>query len=72
VATNDVGIIQTPDRGPIVVAAYLVESPAPVEAQEAVLTDVGRIVAEGLWRIGRHSLISRGHHRIFGVRISRR
>jgi beta-lactamase class A len=48
VATNDVGVIWTPDRGPIVVAAYLGESPAPVEAQEAVLADVGRIVAEGL------------------------
>jgi beta-lactamase class A len=47
VATNDIGVIWPPDRGAIVVAAYLGESSAPVEAQEAVLADVGRIVAEG-------------------------
>jgi beta-lactamase class A len=48
VATNDIGVIWPPDRGPIVVAAYLGESPASVEAQEAVLADVGRIVTEVL------------------------
>jgi beta-lactamase class A len=47
VATNDIGIIWPPDRDPIVVAAYLGESPIPIEAQEATLADVGRIVAGG-------------------------
>jgi len=46
VATNDIGVIWPPDRGPIVVAAYVAESSAPIEVQEAVLADVGRIVAE--------------------------
>jgi beta-lactamase class A len=44
VATNDVAVIWPPGRGPIVVAAYLGESPAPVEAQEGVLANVARIV----------------------------
>jgi beta-lactamase class A len=48
VATNDVAVIWPPGRGPIVVAAYLGESPAPVEAQETVLADVARIVAEAI------------------------
>jgi beta-lactamase class A len=48
VATNDVGVIWPPDRAPIVVAAYLAGSPTPVEAQEAVLADVARIVAAGI------------------------
>jgi beta-lactamase class A len=47
VATNDIGVIWPPDRGPIVVAAYLAGSSAPVEAQEAILADVARIAAGG-------------------------
>lgn len=47
VATKDIGVIWPPDRGPIIVAAYHAESPASIEAQEAVLADVSRIVAEG-------------------------
>jgi len=45
-ATNDIGVIWPPHRGPIVVAAYLGNSPAPVAAQEAVLADVARLLAE--------------------------
>jgi beta-lactamase class A len=48
VATNDVGVIWPPGRSPLVVAAYLGESPAPLDEQEAVLADVGRILAEKL------------------------
>jgi beta-lactamase class A len=48
VATNDIGVIWPPDHGPIVVAAYLAGSPAPAEAQEAILADVARIAAAGI------------------------
>jgi beta-lactamase class A len=48
VATNDVGVIWPPDRGPLVVAAYLGQSPLPLDEQEAVLADVARILADGL------------------------
>lgn len=45
-STNDIGVIWPPHRDPIVVAAYLGESPASIKAQEGVLADVARIVAE--------------------------
>jgi beta-lactamase class A len=48
IATNDVGIIWPPGRDPIVVAAYLAGASTPVETQEAILADVGRIVATNL------------------------
>jgi beta-lactamase class A len=44
-ATNDLAIIWPPARPPIIVAAYLAESPAPADQREAVLAEVGRIVA---------------------------
>jgi beta-lactamase class A len=46
ISTNDIGVIWPPDRNPIVVAAYLGEAPGSVKAQEAILADVARIVAE--------------------------
>ena len=46
IATNDIGIIWPPGRAPVVVAAYLAEAPTPVATQEAILSDIGRIVAE--------------------------
>jgi beta-lactamase class A len=46
IATNDVGVIWPSDRDPIVVAAYLANAPGPVQAQERVLADVARIIAE--------------------------
>ena len=48
VATNDIGFTWPPARGPIVIAAYLGESMARVDAQEAALAEVGRIVAAEL------------------------
>lgn len=48
VSTNDIGVIWPPDSGPIVVAAFLGSSPAPVAAQEAVLADVAGLVAGAL------------------------
>jgi beta-lactamase class A len=44
--TNDVGIVWPPDRAPILVAGYFTGSPAPQAEREAVLCEVGRIVAE--------------------------
>ncbi|KIU47633.1 MULTISPECIES: class A beta-lactamase [Bradyrhizobium] len=46
IATNDVGVIWPPGRAPIVVAAYLADAPTPVATQEAILAEIGRIVAE--------------------------
>jgi beta-lactamase class A len=43
-ATNDVAIAWPPGRPPVLIAAYLVESDAPVEVRNAALADVGRIV----------------------------
>ncbi len=44
-ATNDIAIIWPPDRQPIIAAVYFAESPAPVEARNAVFADVARLVA---------------------------
>jgi beta-lactamase class A len=44
-ATNDLAIVWPPARRPIIVAAYFAESPAPADQREAVLAEVGRIVA---------------------------
>ena len=45
-ATNDIGVAWSPGRGPLIVAAYYAESDAPLPSSEAVLAEVGRIVAE--------------------------
>jgi beta-lactamase class A len=42
---NDIAILWPPKRAPILVSAYYTESPASRAAQNAVLADVGRIVA---------------------------
>lgn len=42
--TNDVGILWPPGRGPLLVAAYLTESEAPLTTRESVLADVARMV----------------------------
>lgn len=47
-ATNDVAVAWPPDRGPIVVSAYLAGASTPVPEQAAVLAEVGRIVAAWL------------------------
>ena len=46
-ATNDVAVAWPPDRGPIVVSAYLAGAPTPVRDQEAVLAEVARILHRG-------------------------
>ncbi|GGF02392.1 beta-lactamase [Aliidongia dinghuensis] len=46
ISTNDIGVIWPPHRDPLVVAAYLGEAPGSTKAQEGVLADVARIVAE--------------------------
>jgi beta-lactamase class A len=43
--TNDIAVIWPPGRGPIVATAYFAESPAADEARNAVLAEVGRLVA---------------------------
>ncbi len=43
--TNDIAIIWPPNRAPILVAAYLTGSKGGPEARNAVLAEVGRIVA---------------------------
>jgi beta-lactamase class A len=44
-ATNDVAILWPPDRAPVLVAAYYIDSKAPLDLREAVLAGVGRIAA---------------------------
>lgn len=44
--SNDIAILWPPDRAPILVAAYYTESPQSRDAQNAVLADVGRIIAK--------------------------
>jgi beta-lactamase class A len=46
ISTNDIGVIFSPGRDPIVVAAYLGEAPGSTTDQEAILADVARTVAE--------------------------
>jgi beta-lactamase class A len=46
ISTNDIGVIWPLDGDPIVLAAYLGEAPGSVKAQEGILADVARIVAE--------------------------
>jgi beta-lactamase class A len=45
-ATNDIGVAWPPGRGPLIIAAYYAESDAPLPSLEAVLAEVGRVVAE--------------------------
>jgi len=44
-STNDVAIAWPPDRRPVLVAAYLTETTADVDARNAALAAVGRAVA---------------------------
>ena len=44
-ATNDVAILWPPGRGPLLVSAYYSEADASQDQRNAVLADVGRIVA---------------------------
>lgn len=44
-ATNDIGVIWPPGRAPLVTVAYYAWSKAPDAEREAVLAEVGRIVA---------------------------
>lgn len=43
-STNDIAILRRPSGDPIVVAAYLTETTAPLAEREAVLAEVGRLV----------------------------
>lgn len=45
---NDVGIVWPPDRAPVLIAAYLAETTASREAQNAALADVGRAVTAAI------------------------
>jgi len=45
---NDVGIFWPPERAPLLIAAYLAETTASREAQNAALADVGRAVAAAI------------------------
>jgi beta-lactamase class A len=44
-ATNDIAVAWRPGRGPILVSAYYAEAPGSIDARNAVLAEVGRIVA---------------------------
>lgn len=46
ISTNDIGVIWPPDHEPIVVAAYLGNAPGSVKAQEGILADVAKTIAE--------------------------
>jgi beta-lactamase class A len=48
ITTNDIGVIWPPHRDPVVVAAYLAGASTPVPTQEAILADVGHVLAEGM------------------------
>lgn len=52
-ATNDVAIAWPPGRRPVLVAAYLRDSAAPIDARNAALADVGRAVAAWIERPSR-------------------
>ncbi|HEY0182524.1 MAG TPA: class A beta-lactamase [Rhodopila sp.] len=43
--TNDVAVIWPPGRAPLIAVAYLTQSPAPVDARNAALAQVGQIAA---------------------------
>jgi beta-lactamase class A len=45
--SNDIAVAWPPGRQPLVVVAYLAESPVSFEERDGVLAEVGRIVAEG-------------------------
>jgi beta-lactamase class A len=45
-AASDIAVIWPPGRAPIVVIAYLADSPAPLEAREKALADVAKLAAE--------------------------
>ncbi|WP_409929275.1 class A beta-lactamase [Bordetella genomosp. 13] len=55
ISTNDIGVIFPPGRDPVVVAAFLAEAPGTIEQQEAVLSEVARIVAEEILQGGKPS-----------------
>ena len=44
-STNDVAILMPPDRAPLIVAAYLTQTSAPMPQRNKALADVGRTVA---------------------------
>ena len=44
--TNDIAVIWPPGRGPLVVTVYFAELPAPTDARNAVIAEVGRLVAQ--------------------------
>jgi beta-lactamase class A len=46
--TNDVAILWPKDRPPILIAAYLTECPGPEAKRNAVLAEVGRLIADAL------------------------
>ncbi|MBC7832573.1 MAG: class A beta-lactamase [Hyphomicrobium sp.] len=44
-ATSDVAIVWPPERPPVIIAAYLVDTKAPLEERNRALADVGRAAA---------------------------
>lgn len=42
-ATNDAAVFRRPDRGPVIVTAFCVDSSAPLAVREAALSEVGRL-----------------------------
>jgi beta-lactamase class A len=47
-SNNDVGVLWSPGRAPILVSAYLTETAAPPEQRDAAIAAVGRAVAQAL------------------------
>jgi beta-lactamase class A len=47
-SANDIAIVWPPNRAPILIAAYLTETSAPVEQRNAVHADIARAVVKGM------------------------
>ena len=43
---NTIAIIRPPERAPIIAAVYLTDSPAPMDARNAVHQEIGALIAE--------------------------
>jgi beta-lactamase class A len=47
-ATNDVGVVTSRDRAPLIIGCFYTGSGAPLEAREAVLADVARAIVRSI------------------------
>ena len=45
-STNTIAILWPPERAPIIAAVYYTESPAPMDARNAIHKEIGGLIAE--------------------------